>query len=261
MKKILKALCPPVLWQWLRRSRELRFYGDFPDWAAAAAASGTTYASPVIIERASRAANEVVSGRAVFERDTVCFSEAEYNFQFLAALATARPELVLDIGGGLGSMFFQHGKFLSHIDYRVVEQPGFVEAGNALNISGLRFFETVADALADGAVPDLAVFASVLGYLEDPGRVLTETVERGAYAIFIDRTLFAPVARIAVEKTPASLGGISYPVRILVEEPLFAAFDRKYERVFDFTALEGRVRLHAPGGEAVSRGFLWKKVR
>lgn len=250
-----------MLWKWLRRHLHLRFFGDFPDWVSAVAASGTTYGSPVILERAMRAAREVTSGRAVFERDTVSFTEAEYNFQFLAAIATARPEMVLDIGGGLGSMFFQHGKFLSHIDYRVVEQPGFVEAGNALNISGLRFFETIADALSDGATPDLAVFSSVLGYLEDPSAALTEAVERGAYTIFIDRTLFAPSPRIAIQSTPASLGSVRYPVRILSEEQLFASFDRKYEKIFEFIAREGEVRLRSPHGEAVSRGFLWRRVR
>lgn len=250
-----------MLWKWLRRGRELRFYGDFPDWAGAVSASGTTYASPVILERAVHAAGEVISGRAAFERDTMCFANPEYNFPFVAAVASVRPELVIDIGGGLGSTFFQHRKFLAHIDYRVVEQPGFVEAGNALNVPGLRFFETVAEALSDGAVPDLAVFASVLGYLENPGAVLSETVEHGAYAIFIDRTLFASAARIAVEAIPASLGGVSYPVRIMVEEQLFAALDRKYEKMFDFAALEGKIRLHSPDGEAASRGFLWRKVR
>lgn len=255
LKTFLKAWCPPVLRD--RMIPHIRFSGDFPDWRSARAATDG-YESGVILRRAVAATAEVMAGRAAYERDTFLFTEPELNFPFLAALSMARPKTLLDVGGGLGSMFFQHRRFLKAVVYLVAEQPSFAAAGRALNVPGLEFFADWKTAMAKR--PQLAVLSSVLGYLENPGKLLEDLAAGGVEYIFIDRTLFGGRARIAAEYTPRQLGGASYPVRVFEEDRLFARLKERYRMIFDFTALEGEVRLEKPSAAAVSRGFLWKKV-
>src|SRR5205823_2837625 len=84
---------------------------------------------------------------------------------------------VLDFGGALGSSYFQCRKFLSplrHLRWSVVEQAAQVACGRAdFSNDELVFYESV-EACLKQETPDLLVLSSVLQYLPDPHKTLSE---------------------------------------------------------------------------------------
>src|SRR5690348_7188183 len=120
IKSLARMWCPPILWSWARqvsRRDGVVFEGDYASWADAKRAS-TGYDSAKIFERVRDAALKVKQGEAAFERDSVCFYEEEYRWPSLACLLAIAAERqghlrVLDLGGSLGSYYYQHRKLLS----------------------------------------------------------------------------------------------------------------------------------------------------
>jgi hypothetical protein len=80
---------------------------------------------------------KVKEGKGAYERDSVIFEIIEYEWHLLACLlwiaACNNNSLrVLDYGGSLGSLYYQHRDFLKYISdlrWTVVEQKSFVKCG------------------------------------------------------------------------------------------------------------------------------------
>ena len=76
------------------------------------------YESQLIFEKVKKSALKVRDGKALFERDSVLYYEKIYNWPLLAILFKIASERnntldLVDYGGSLGSVYFQHKKFLS----------------------------------------------------------------------------------------------------------------------------------------------------
>jgi len=223
LKQFAKALIPPVVWRMglrLSGTRNLCFEGDYPSWQSALSAAGG-YDAPLILERVREAALKVKRGKAVFERDSVCFHHEEYRWPTLACLLRIAAEnggvlRVLDFGGSLGSFYFQHRKHFRHlknIRWAVVEQPHYVACGRAdFQDDVLQFYETIEDCLEEGAV-DVVFCSSVLEYLEKPYDVLAGLAHSGVPYLLLDRTPFiaGDKDRLTVQHVPASIYPASYP--------------------------------------------------
>ncbi len=94
------------------------------------------YDSDTIWHKVIDAVNKVRSGEAAFERDGFAFAQPHYNYPVVAFLLQLfleeRKLYVLDFGGSLGSMYYQHKDIFSYIsDFRwnIVEQKHVVEYG------------------------------------------------------------------------------------------------------------------------------------
>ena len=92
IKNICKDFLPPVIWRAAKRLRGKKdsdpgifWQGDYPDWQSAVAAS-TGYDQDAIFTRVRDAARAVRDGEALWERDSVLFHHAEYNWPLLASL-------------------------------------------------------------------------------------------------------------------------------------------------------------------------------
>ena len=138
-KSLARSLLPPGLVGPVeQRMRGVRYRGDYPDWAAASRAS-RGYDAPEILERVARAARAARDGRAAYERDGVEFAEPACNWPVLACLFGAAARAggrlsVVDFGGSLGSLYFQHRSLLrglASLRWSVVEQPAFVTLGRS----------------------------------------------------------------------------------------------------------------------------------
>ena len=253
IRKAVKLLAPPLLvqvGQRLRGTATVRHEGAYPNWTAATAAA-TGYDAANILEIQRAAMRKVRDGEAVHERDSVLFDEIEYFFPTLAALlliASRNKERlrVLDFGGALGSSYYQNRQMLAHLaqlQWHVVEQPHFVEAGQAeFENRHLRFFPTL-DAAWQAGAPDVVLLSSVLQYLEDPARLLHDIADRAPPYILVDRTpvMDQGAERITVQTVPPSIYPARYACRLFAPGAIAAALAERYDLRYAFKAHIGTV--------------------
>lgn len=222
-------------WEWFR--------GEYANWPQAAAASGS-YAATEILDRVRDATRRVRDGRADYERDGVAFVGGFRNEPLCRACAGAtRPDgglRVLDVGGALGSLYWQHRQALaaiSQLEWRVVEQPHFVAAGRAeFETPALGFWPDLEQATA-GCPPDLVVLSSVLQYVPEPWALLDAVLDLRAPWVLIDRLplLASGPDRLTVEHVPPKVGAATYPAWFLAEPTLLARVQRSYRLRERFT--------------------------
>jgi putative methyltransferase (TIGR04325 family) len=270
LKRWIADWIPPHLRRLLRAAPEdgaVRYSGNFRTWDEARRHS-LGYDAPAIVERVKQAMLKVQRGEAAYERDSVVFPRVEHSYPLLAgllraALATGGRLNVVDIGGSLGSTFFQCQSALQRVvsaRWSVVEQPVFSACGREhFQNEQLRFYDDLQTCLAAES-PDIAVLSSVLPYVETP-HALLEVVAAAVPRVIIDRTpIWSNLPdRLTVQSVPPSIYGFpsSYPAWILNREGLLDHFSRNYHVIFEFDALAGIVNVD--GTPAKDSGFLLER--
>jgi putative methyltransferase (TIGR04325 family) len=260
----LRDVVPPALLRQWRRRRgvSMRFIPQSGGWPAAVRHS-TGYDAKTILERVTRATQEVVAGRALFERDGVLFHEPDYPFAMLAtllgaALRNAGTLDVLDFGGSLGSKYRQCLPMLQavqHLRWCVVEQPAFVQVGRQrFSDASLTFAESMS-ALPFERPPNVALASSVLQYLPNPYGVLDDLHASGAEQLVIDRTPMSGCVNdvACVQRVPSFIYEGSYPCWVLSRDMLVAHLTRHWTIECEFPGPEveqitdGGLRFHFRG--------------
>jgi putative methyltransferase (TIGR04325 family) len=243
------------------------YSGSFATWADARRHSDG-YDVPAIVERVKQAQLEVVRGEAAYERDSVLFAKIEHSYPLLvglmrAALSNVGVLNVVDIGGALGSTYFQCRGLLegtASVHWNVVEQPAFVDCGvQHFQNEHLRFFGDLKSCLAAERV-GVAVLSGVLPYVEDPHAMLREVEEAGLKHVVLDRTpLWEADDRLTVQSVPPSIYGfpVSYPAWILNRERVLDHFLSKYRLVDEFGALAGTILVD--GHRAQDTGVIFER--
>jgi len=247
LRKGIRDWIPPVVRRALRSvGSGIRFQGPYATWEEAAQAS-SGYDDPRILEKIKAAALQVQRGAAAYERDGVLFDDVEYSWPVLAGLLWAAAERgrlsVIDVGGSLGTSYFQNQKFLSsvaEVQWGIVEQAAFVACGQqTLQSEKLRFFDTI-EQCAAAIQPNAALLSSVLQYVKEYDAIVRAVTALRPAVIAVDRTIvnLAGEQRIYVQRVPASIYSASYPVYSLPESVLIAGFERRgYDLVADFDSL------------------------
>ena len=175
------------------RSRHLTQFDDSCDTWEAAQAQSSGYNANEILVRVKASTEAVLRGSAAFERDGVAFDSPDYRWPVLAGLlevAAREGELkVLDFGGSLGSVYWQHRKLFTDVkvSWGVVEQTEFITAGKELNQSSVDFFPNATDYL-ESFTPNVVLLSSVLQYLPNPEQTLRELLAIPANTVIFDRT-------------------------------------------------------------------------
>lgn len=249
-RRIAKSWLPPVLLDHLKLlfGTSVYFSGSYDDWAVASAHS-SGYNSDLILERVKQALLKVKAGEAVFERDSMLFSEIQHSFPVLAGLLRVAAEndgclSVLDFGGSLGSSYFQCLEFLavvSSLKWGVVEQEHFVRCGQEhFECEQLRFYYTIADCV-NRTAPNVALLSSVLQYVPEPYSVLNELMESDISYLVVDRTPFSKLRadRITVQHVPQSIYPASYPCRVFASQAFIERFRDRYEVIAQFGGNDG----------------------
>lgn len=266
-KGVARALVPASLLQpVVRRFFRVRWSGDFATWAEASARS-RGYAAPTILAKVASATRRVRDGRAAYERDGCVFPLPADNgpvWQALERAAQSRKARlsVLDFGGSLGSVYWQHRRRfteLKEVRWTVVEQPNFVRIGRTeFSDATLRFAESMAEACAD-STPDVLLLSSVLPYLEDPYAALREAASRGFSWVVIDRTGLVDRSqdRITVQHVPRSIYPASYPCRFFNRDRLLAPFSADYTLVAEYPTTDGGETGFEFGGFVLERNLAW----
>lgn len=250
VRRLVRACVPPVLLRpFVRRFFRVRWTGSYATWSEARAAT-KGYEDPVVFARILAAARLARDGACAYERDGVAFAEPAVNAPLLAGLrhAAAGGRLsVLDFGGSLGSLYWQHRAVLAPalsggISWRVVEQPHFVEAGQReFSNTELRFFHTIEEGCAQEQ-PDVLLLAGVLPYLEDPHALLRDLARRRFRHVLIDRTgvTAGQVDRLTVQRAPRNLHSATYPCWFLSRDRLLAPFAADYVVRAEYETLDGQ---------------------
>ena len=240
---LIKFLLPPAFLQILYLPYGWR--GSYATWEEAEEASDG-YAKDEILHKVKKAALVVRDGGAAFERDSMLFDRAEYAWPVVSSLlrvgAMAGNRLsVLDFGGSLGSMYFQHRRLLQcmgDVTWSIVEQPEFCECGTEHFADGtLAFYDSIATCL-ETQNPDVALLGSVLQYIRAPFDLLEELGQSGARCIIVDRTPFFVddhPSTITVQKVPPTIYRASYPSWVFNESELVGFLARSgYDLLADY---------------------------
>jgi putative methyltransferase (TIGR04325 family) len=231
----------------LLKPSPLRYSRPYRSWDEACRNAGN-YTNPALLDEELNAARTVREGRAAYALFGVPQATLAFRWPLLASLVaiagwrhafSGRPLHILDFGGGLGSVYDQHRRFLDTIpelSWSVVEQPHFVRCGNS-EFAGdrLRFFETVEEARARGDI-DAALFVSSLGYLENPYEVLAALLKLDIPYLILVATQLTDAADdvIKVQHVRPPYVTADLPIRFLSRSKLLALLDsRGYEMFAD----------------------------
>jgi putative methyltransferase (TIGR04325 family) len=215
--------------------------GDYPTWETACAkASG--YASADILKKVAEATEQVISGKAAYERDSVVFDQIEYSWPVLAGLlrvAARNGSLeVLDFGGSLGSSYRQNMRFLKDLPHHwnIVEQENYVTLGKArFETETLRFHRSIEECLGKGNI-NAFFSSSTLQYLENPIDFLGELSCFEFPTLILDRVsiIASDQNRLTLQTVPKEIYEASYPCWFFSEKRLFDAIGEKYRLVEKF---------------------------
>jgi len=251
-REFRSAWTPPAVSRWAaQRHSELRnTFREFDGTWGQAEASVTGYQDQTILDRVITATRAVEAGEASMERDSVLFEEREYTFPLATALLQAAAVdgrlSVLDFGGSLGSTYRQHQPLLDRlpdVTWSVVEQPGFVSAGQEqFESERLRFFESPRECW-DQTRPNVVVLASSLQYLEKPHHVLRELAESGPRSIVVDRTSISDSShdQLCIQRVPEAIYPAQYPMWVLSRERVLASLPTGWSVLASYDSGHGSV--------------------
>jgi putative methyltransferase (TIGR04325 family) len=213
-----------------------------------------------------------LDGDFAYERDSVGFKQADYNWPLLSCLlhiaACNQGTLrVVDFGGSLGSTFLQHRVFLRElnaVDWRVVEQESFVRFGKSVVSvhpagAGLSFYSDVDSALEPGGV-DVLLLGSVLQYLEDPLRELQGMLNRNFPYVLLDRTAVLRgdgQCLLTVQQVPAAIYDARYPAWFISYDRLRRQFGNDYQCLSEWGCSDSYV---VTRGQSDFIGCFFRKV-
>ena len=197
------------------------FSGNYSNWEAALRNS-TGYDAPAILAKVLAATLRVKAGEVACERDSVAFERVEYSVPLLAFLLYCASRAgghlsMMDVGGSLGSSYWQNRKFLQHLDqlhWSIIEQPHFVEAGNAFIADQTLEFHDSIDSCILRAQPNVALLSGVIQCVEKPYELIATVLDSGVQFVVLDRTPFFVENlpdRLTVERVHPSVYEGSYP--------------------------------------------------
>ncbi len=240
------------------------FEGPFSNWVAVSE-NCSGYDDEKILNKVLGTALKVKKGDFAFERDSVGFKVAEYEWHLVANILLQQfsqkgPLNIMDFGGSLGSSYFQHLALLSSckIIWHVIEQPRYVEAGRKhFQSENLKFHKSINQMVSSHNV-DIVLLSSVLQYLEEPKSVISQIIETKPSTIIIDKTIvnISDSNKVYLQNVPPSIYDASYPCRSFSETWLLSKFLDQYDLVSKFSSLP------FPELESINsafKGYIFKK--
>lgn len=229
--------CTPFYLLYDERSPGIRYLGDYNSWTEAAEEC-EGYDDSVIINKAIWASQKVLNGEAKWERDSFLFYEQKYIYKLCASILRCalkngnKGVRVLDLGGSLGSTYFQNIKYLedvNNLEYIVAEQDHYRDYGHEhLENSILKFISSKDDWESQEKY-DIILMSASLQYISEYIEI-TEKIKRARPEyIILDRILISERGRLCKETVPEKIYKSSYPVRIFSEKEIKDFFEPEYQ--------------------------------
>lgn len=261
LKQILKKILPVSIQRFIT-GLFYGWYGNYSSWEEANN-HATGYDSQLIVEKVVSSTKQVIDGKAAYEKDSVLFQKIDYSYPLLTSLlwiaAQNKGRLrVLDFGGSLGSTYFQNKEILHNlpeIKWCIVEQSGFVKAGNEFfEDSKLRFYYSIDQCIESNEI-DVILFSSVLQYIEKPYELLDEIKKTNIQYVILDRTAFINTYdRITVQKVNSNIYKASYPCWFFNKDKFINYMKSDFELMLEFDSPD-RSNI-----KSEFKGFLFKRI-
>lgn len=229
--------CTPFYLLYDERSPGIRYLGDYNSWTEAAEEC-EGYDDSVIINKAIWASQKVLNGEAKWERDSFLFYEQKYVYKLCASILRCalkngnKGVRVLDIGGSLGSTYFQNIKYLedvNNLEYIVAEQDHYRDYGHEhLENSILKFISSKDDWESQEKY-DIILMSASLQYISEYIEIAEKIKRARPEYIVLDRILISERGRLCKETVPEKIYKSSYPVRIFSENEIKDFFEPEYQ--------------------------------
>jgi putative methyltransferase (TIGR04325 family) len=270
-KEKIKLLLPPILviilgWiksKLLLNNHVVSFHGNFDDWDSALRKT-STYEDSVIFEKVLQATRKLRDGIVLGEQDSITFNNPQINSNVLIGILNAfnlnKINHIVDLGGGLGTHYFQYRKFISsqNLNWTVIELPKVVEFGKSEFSNEELFF---ADSLTKIENSFLILISCSLQYLENPYLVLEQVIKKKFSNIILNRTPFTNMNhdRLTIQTTKEPIYNASYPAWFFCEAKLKKYFiDNGYELIDEYSNPD---KVHLITGEYYFKGLTFQKSK
>lgn len=220
----------------------IRYMGNYARWEDAAQECAG-YDDSVIVYKVINAIDKVRRGEAAWERDSCLFYEEKYAYKLCAAFlrcavhnfkSKRQGVRVLDIGGSLGSAWFQNRKYLMDIEgleYIVAEQDHFAEYGHDNLENGTLKFIKSTDRWEEQERFDIILMSASLQYISFYQEIISRINRARPRYVILDRVLVGEKKRICVETVPEEIYQSSYPVFIFDENEIAGWFGEGYQMI------------------------------
>ncbi len=257
LQQIIQTIAPPFLYDimhrcaiYLNKDNYLYWQKTNDDWKTAQLKC-IGYNESSILEKVKNATNEVLSGKASYERDAVLFYEADYNLNVLASLQYVFQQQkklqVIDFGGALGSTYHQHKKFLDempNMHWHIVEQENYIACGKANFTTEKLSFHNSIQELQTKQI-DVVLFSCVLHYLEHPFQFIETAVAANIPYLIIDRTPFIQADKdlITIQHVPEKIYKASYVCKLFSEDVFMSKLLNYYDLIWEF---DNQIHINIP---------------
>ncbi len=245
----------------------VRYMGDYKSWKDAAEECAG-YDDSTILNKVIDSIEKVRCGEAVWERDSYLFYKEKYVYQICAAVLRCavanRGERVklLDIGGSLGSTWFQNRKYLAdleHLEYIVAEQDHFAEYGHKnLEDNTLKFIKST-DKWETMERFDIILMSASLQYISQYEEIISRVKKAEPRYVILDRILVSDRKRICVETVPKEIYLSSYPLVIFDMNEMKDTFGEHY-KVIENDISSVPERAYFMDGMAESRFYVFECI-
>lgn len=229
--------------------RGVRWSGPYASWQEASKLS-KGYDDKEIFKKTTAAVQEVMSGKARYERDSVLFNDQSWSFEILTALSYAESLQndvvdIIDFGGSLGSLYFKNLAWIKKNpkrQWKIVEQPHYVDwAKKNIRADQLSFYENIEQAY-DPSKKQILVLSAVIHYLEKPFEFISDVLKKYPfYGVYIDRTPYLQndqASFVSVQKIPASIYEASYPCWLFRKDDVLDILNKDYKLIFESESLD-----------------------
>lgn len=257
--------CTPFYLLYDERVSHVRYLGDYDSWEDADKECDG-YDAVNILDKVAGATMKVINGEAVWERDSWLFYEQKYVYQICAAILRSAVQndnqgvYILDIGGALGSTYFQNKAYLANIrnlKYVIAEQDCFAEYGQThIESSEIQFIRSTESYEVYGK-PDIVLLSASLQYISQYQEVVSKVIKAKPNYIILDRLLVSNRKRICKETVPEEIYKGSYPVRIFSDDEVREMFGKAYE-IIERDVSSVPEKAYFPDGKAESRYYVFQ---
>lgn len=196
----------------------------------------------MIINQVIDSIEKVRRGEAAWERDSYLFYEDKFAHKICAAILRCAVQnreqrvRVLDIGGSLGSTWFQSRKYLSdleRLEYIVAEQDHLAEYGQKhLEDNTLKFIKST-DAWENRERFDIILMSASLQYIPQWEDIIARIRAAKPRYVILDRLMVSDRRRICVETVPEEIYLSSYPLTIFGKDEVINFFGDDFRVVED----------------------------
>ncbi len=215
---------------------EVQYLGDYAKWEDAESECDG-YDHFLIFNKVVASINMVLEGKAAWERDGYLFYEKKYVYPLCAAILKCALQndnkgvRILDVGGALGSTYFQNKEYLADIknlEYVIAEQEKFAEYGHAnLENDVLHFIDSRVE-FSDYGKFDIILMSASLQYVFAYKEMISKVIAARPRYIILDRILVSNRMRVCKELVPEQIYKGSYPVWIYSEEEIMELLNPNY---------------------------------